>query len=120
MCYNLAMKVSDDFAVYVRDELLREVDGITIRRMFDGHGIYQRGVFVGLINDGVIFLKVDTENRHEFESRGSKPFVFTGHTGKSVTLSFWELPPEIMDDTQEIDSWISSAYEAALRSKKRT
>jgi DNA transformation protein len=111
------MKSNNDFAVYVRDEFLREVDGITIRRMFDGHGIYRHGVFVGLINQGIIYLKVDTVNQKDFEERGSKPFVYTGHTGKPVTLSFWELPAEIMDDSQEIVPWITGAYEAALRSK---
>lgn len=113
------MKTNDDFAMYVRDEFLREVDGITIRRMFDGHGIYRYGVFVGLINQGVIYLKVDGVDEKEYKERGSKPFVYTGHTGKEVALSFWELPAEIMDDSEEIGSWISRAYEAALRSKKR-
>lgn len=119
MCYNSGMTSKDDFALYVRDELLREVDGIVVRKMFDGHGIYRHGAFVGLINDGVIYLKVDAGNQKDFEERGSKPFVYTGHTGKPVTLSFWQLPAEIMDDSQEIVPWVAGAYDAALRSKKK-
>jgi DNA transformation protein len=113
------MTSNNDFAAYVSDELLREVDGITIRRMFDGHGIYRYGIFVGLINGGVIYLKVDDGNQRDFEERGSKPFVYSNHNGKQTTLSFWELPEEIMDDPQEIVSWITGAYDAALRSKKK-
>ena len=113
------MSSKDDFAKYVSDELLREVDGISIRRMFDGHGIYRYGIFVGLINHGIVYLKVDTGNQKKFEERGSKPFVYRSHSGKPTTLSFWELPPEIMDDAQEIVPWIIGAYEAALRSKKK-
>ena len=114
------MKSNDDFAVYVRDEFLREVDGITVRRLFSGHGIYLHGVCVGLITGDVIYLKVDDVDEKEYKDRGSKPFVYTGHTGKEVALSFWKLPDEIMDDSQEIVSWISRAYEAALRSKKKS
>lgn len=105
--------------MYVRDEFLREVDGITIRRLFSGHGIYQHGICVGLITGGIIYLKVDAADVNEYKERGSMPFTYTGHTGKRVSLSFWKLPDEIMDEQEEIGSWISRAYEAALRSKKR-
>ena len=67
----------------------------------------------------VEFLYSSDLNQKDFENRGSKPFVYTGHKGKQVALSFWELPAEIMDDAQEIVPWIIGAYEAALRSKKK-
>lgn len=112
-------KRDDRFKVFVETELLKDVDGIRIRRMFDGHGIYQHGVFIGLINGGTMYLKADAVSRKEFEEQGSKPFVYTGHTGKAVKLSFWEVPGSAMDDPAAIIPWIVSAYDASIRSKKK-
>jgi DNA transformation protein len=108
----------DSFKEYVEHELLREIHGISIRRMFNGHGIYLHGMFIGLINNGVLYFKVDSGNKKAYEEEGSKPFVYRGHTGKSVELSFWEVPPVVMDNPTGIASWVTGAYEAALRSKK--
>ncbi len=114
------MKTRDDsFKVYVESELLREVDGIAIRRMFDGHGIYLRGIFIGLINGGTLYLKVDRENQKDYEDEGSKRFVYRSHTGKPTTLSFWEVPSCAMDDPAAIVPWVMGAYAAVMRSKKK-
>ncbi len=109
----------DSFCEYVGSELLREVEGISIRRMFDGHGVYLRGVFIGLINKGVLYFKVDHGNKKEYEDEGSKPFKYMGHAGKSVALSFWEVPAVLMDNPTEIVPWVNKSYEAAVRSKKK-
>lgn len=113
------MQPDTGYIQYLTDELLREVDGITVRRMFNGHGLYRHGIFIGLVHDGIIFLKVDDVDKDEYERRGSKQFVYTGHTGKDISLSFWEIPADVADDAQEIVPWVMRAYEAALRNKTK-
>ena len=109
----------DSFKVYVESELLREVEGISIRRMFDGYGVYLRGVCMGLIHAGTLYFKVDDGNIELYADEGSKPFVYTGHTGKPIALSYWEVPAVVMDNPSEIVSWVSKAHEAAVRSKRK-
>lgn len=114
------MAINDDsFKVYVESELLRDVEGISIRRMFDGYGVYVRGICIGLINKGTLYFKVDDGNKEEYEAQGSKPFIYQGHTGKTVALSFWEVPASVMDNPSEIVEWVRKAYDAAVRSKKK-
>lgn len=109
----------DSFVAYVESELLRDVEGIVIRRMFDGHGVYLRRIFIGLINKGTLYFKVDDGNKNDYMDEGSKPFMYKGHMGKPVALSFWEVPATLMDNPTEIVFWVSKAYDAALRSKKK-
>ncbi len=105
---------------YIVEEVLREVPGITCRRMFDGWGLWKDGVFFGLIHDGRLYFKVDDQSKSEYESASSKPFIYKTFKGKKfVTLSYWEVPASIVDDAIEIVPWVTAAYEAALRSKKK-
>ncbi|HUD18977.1 MAG TPA: TfoX/Sxy family protein [Patescibacteria group bacterium] len=109
----------DSFKEYVEDELLREVDGISVRTLFGGHGIYRHGVCIGLIHSGMLYFKVDSVSQKDYEAEGSKPFMYTGHTGKTVALSFWEVPGIVADNPEAIYPWAIAAYEAALRAKKK-
>ncbi len=113
------MSTDYSFKEYVEHELLAEVDGISVRRMFDGHGVYRHGIFIALINEGTLYFKVDEVTQKDYEREGSKPFVYTGHSGKPVALSFWEVPASVADNPQEIQSWAIAAYDAALRAKKK-
>lgn len=112
------MPKDESFIHYVVDEVLREVPGVTYRRMFDGWGIYRDGVFFCLVHDGQLYFKVDDQTKSEYKACGSKPFVYTGHDGKAITLTYWEVPASVVDDAIEIVPWVIAACKAALRSKK--
>ena len=57
-------------------DMLSDLGDVRSRAMFGGHGIYHDGVMIGLIADGVFYLKVDDENRGTFEAEGCKPFTY--------------------------------------------
>ena len=42
-----------------------------------------------------------------------------GHKGKDVTLSYWELPAEIMEDRDELEKWIEKSVKAQINSKNK-
>lgn len=85
--------------------------------MFGGYGFYYQGVFFALIADGKLYFKVGDSNRKEFEAYHCLPFIYTGHKGKDVTMSYYELPADIMDDKTLILEWVEKS--AALGVKKR-
>ena len=59
---------------YLIDQLapLGDVRG---RPMFGGHGLYLNGAIVGIIDDEMLYLKVDAGNRAAFEAESMKPFT---------------------------------------------
>ena len=93
-----------DFADYVTQDLLAGLPGVRARAMFGGYGVYQDDVMFAIIVDDTLYFKVDDSNRKKYEKLGSKPFVYKSR-GKRVTMSYWELPAEAMDDRSEILRW---------------
>jgi DNA transformation protein len=85
--------------------------------MFGGAGLYRDGIMFGLASDGGIFLKADAETQGRFRAAGSRPFVYA-KGGKEITMSYWSMPEEALDDSDELRGWAELAFEAALRAPK--
>ena len=113
------MPKQDSFHEFVMSEVFREIQNVTSRKMFGGFGIYQNGLFFALIDDSELYFKVDEENRKDFEAQGSKPFVCKGHNGREVTMSYWLLPADVMEDTEKLKTWVEKSVGAARRAKKK-
>jgi DNA transformation protein len=80
--------------------------------MFGGFGYYKNGKFFGFVADGKLYFKVGNTNKKDYEERGSKPFVYRGHKGREIEMTYWELPADIMEDRESLEAWIDKAIEA--------
>lgn len=98
---------------YLRD-LFAGVGEVAVRRMFGGQGVYHDGLMIGLVADGVLYLKVDGESRPRFEAAGGMPFVNDGK-GKPVTMSYVTPPEGAVDDPDAFRPWAEAAIAAARR-----
>ena len=109
------------FCGHVLDEVLKGVRGITAQAMFGGYGIYREGRIFGIIANNKLFFKVDETNQLDYEEKGSKPFVYAQGNHKLTTMSYWEVPQEIMKDRAVLKVWVDRACEVSKRSsvKKR-
>lgn len=100
------------FAAYCA-ELLGAAGTVRVKRMFGGHGLYLDGLFVALVADDVLYLKVDDATRADFQAAGSRPFVYTGGA-RPVTMRYWSAPDEAMDSPAAMAPWARRALQAAL------
>ena len=107
------------FHEFVMNELFANIDGVTSRPMFGGWGIYRDGMFFALIDDGQLYFKVDESSKAAYQKYGSKPFVYTGHKGKAVTMSYYELPAEVMEKSELLQKYVETSVNVAKRSKKK-
>ncbi len=99
-------------------DLLADVPGITSRTMFGGWGIYKNRMFFGLISDGALYFKVGNGNRAEYEKMGSEPFAYYSER-KNITLSYWLVPEEILENRDVLSEWVENAVTEAQKTKKR-
>lgn len=67
------LKKDTSFHDFVRNEVFREIEGITSRHMFGGFGFYKDGYFFALIANGELYFKVDESNKKDYQDAGSKP-----------------------------------------------
>ena len=106
-----------EFAAYVV-ELMQSIGPVRARRMFGGHGIFLDGLMFGLIADSVLYLKADKETEIEFKARGLEAFTYN-KKGKEYKMSYYQAPEEALEDGEEMNSWATRAYGAALRAASR-
>jgi len=111
------MSDEQDFVNYLL-ELLEDFAGVSAKRMFGGHGLFRDGLMFGLVADSTLYLKVDKQNKPEFEARDLGPFMYEGKRGKPISMSYHQAPEEVLDNADDMIEWAESAYAAAVRSKK--
>ena len=111
------MSVSESFKTYVLEQLGRVRPDIRPRAMFGGVGVYAGDRIFGLIDDDVVYLKVDDGNREAFEAAGMGPFQPFGPGGE--VMQYYELPEGMLDEPDLLRPWVEGAVDVALRAKGR-
>ncbi len=97
-------------------ELLAPLGAARSRRMFGGHGLYVDDLFVAIIANDRLYLKVDVHTRPRFEAAGCEPFVYDGK-GRSVAMGYFSAPEEAIESPAPMQPWARLALEAALRAR---
>jgi len=111
------MSLSPEFTDYLH-ELFEPLGKVRVRRMFGGAGIFCEDLMFALVAREVLYLKVDDENRAQFEAEGLEAFSYESK-GKRVQLSYFRAPDETLDSPALMHPWARSALAAALRSARR-
>lgn len=97
-------------------EQMSPLGEITSRSMFGGYCLYCDGTVFALVANQALFLKADDENRGAFDARGLKAFrPFEG----PETMSYYEAPPEIFEDSDAMKHWCGGAVEAGRRAQAK-
>ncbi len=99
-------------------DVFRLFGPIDIKRMFGGHGLSREGLMFGLVSDDIVYLKADAVNKGYFEELGLPRFEYI-RKGQVATLSYFQAPEEIMDDSAEAAIWARRSFDAALRGDAR-
>jgi len=106
------MPVSEEYLDYVVDQL-GCVGEVVAKKMFGGVGLYHDGFFFGLIASDVLYFKVDDENRSDYETAGARPFQPYGN--ESYSMGYYEVPVDVLEDTDQLRMWTRGAVAAAAR-----
>ncbi len=85
--------------------------------MFGGVGIYSGDLFFALIDNDTLYFKVDDSNRPDFTSRKMEPFRPYGEDGE--TMSYYEVPADLLEDPDTLRAWAEKAIAVAARKKTK-
>jgi DNA transformation protein and related proteins len=100
------MAVTDGFRSFVLDQL-NELGDVTARSMFGGVGLYQRGIFFGIIARDVLYLKVDEATRPDYERVGME--AFRPYPDRPGTMQYYAVPIEVLESGIELTEWARKA-----------
>jgi DNA transformation protein len=111
------VSVSEGFRAFVLEQLARTTPALRARTMFGGVGLYSGDLFFALMDDDVLYFKVDDTTRARFEQRGMGPFRSAGDGGE--VMQYYEVPAEVMEDAEALAPWAAEAVEVARRARAR-
>lgn len=111
------MAVTHSYRTFVLDQLGRVAPKVRARSMFGGVGIYSADVFFAVIDDDLLYLKVDDTNRADFEARGLKPFQPFGEGGE--VMQYYQVAEDLLEDLDELRVWVDKAIAVALAKRAR-
>lgn len=113
------MSKQNAYHEYLMGDVFTRIDGISAKRMFGGFGYYKDGMIFAILSDEQLYFKVGDGNKKEYEDIGSKPFTYPMKDGRMSTLSYWELPIDILEDPDRLPEWIEKSVEESRKSKKK-
>lgn len=112
------MSKSKEFHQYLMSDVFQGIEGLSAKPMFGGYGYYMFGVIFAILDQDQIYFKVGEGNIEEFKKMGSKPFRYKMPNGKEISMSYWELPADILEDKDKLIVWIERSVEESKKSKK--
>ena len=108
----------DSFKEFVLDQLSALPD-VRAKAMFGAHGLYSGDHFFGILDEGRLFFKTDDTSEAEYTARGMDPFTYE-MKGKVMTMAYHEVPPDVLDQPQELTFWARKAIAIAAAKKTAT
>jgi DNA transformation protein and related proteins len=87
------------------------------RHVTCGVGIYAADRFFALIDDDVLYFKVDTQTRPTYEAAGMTPFQPYGPGGE--TMGYYRIPIDVLEDVDVLRSWVADAIAVAERAPQK-
>ena len=106
----------DSFKEFVLDQL-GALPEVRARVMFGAHGIYSGENFFGILDEGRLFFKTDAQSQADYTARGMGPFTYESK-GRVLTMSYHEVPPDVLESPPELVAWAQRAIAVAARGKE--
>ena len=107
--------MSERFVDFVTDQLA-QVPDLRAKRMFGGHGLYAGDRFFAIVMNGRLYFKTDDATRADYVGRGMEPFIYE-KARRTMTIKYFEVPPEVLENRDELTSWAAQAIQAAKGKK---
>lgn len=85
---------------------------IESKAMFGGLGLYLDGVFMGVVDDDRLFLKIDPQTEPAYVARGMETWSVSPN-------AYRELPEDVLNDPARCGEWLDAARDAAVRRKAK-
>jgi len=92
-------KKRDSFRDYVSEQL---GDGVEIRPMFGGYGLYRDDRFFGIVFKGRLYFRTGPQSRKTYLERGMKPFK---PNARMTLKTYFEVPADVLEERETLRAW---------------
>jgi DNA transformation protein len=113
----IAMSASTEYTAYVL-EMLEPIGPVSTGRFFGGVGILSGSVQFAMIMGNSLYFVVDDSTRPKYERAGMAPFSYTTKKGRVQVRKYFELPEDILTDSEQLRQWVNESRRIAAKDKK--
>lgn len=107
------MAVSESYKQFI-DEQLDLIEGVYGKKMFGGVGYFVDGKIFACIMGGVLRLKTDENTSKKYSDKGMEAYKVPG---KKMTMPYFEVPQEILENKELLREWSLEALEISKKKK---
>lgn len=86
---------------------------VSLRPLFGGHGVYRGETIFAIVFQDRLYLKVDECSKGLYLAREMGPFR---PNDRQTLKSYYEVPTEVLADTEALLSWAKEAIRAGMQS----
>ena len=110
------MASNSEFVEYVVDAMA-DFDCVEPKRMFGAYGLFCDEVMIAIVDEDVLYVRVDAVTDGQFDDELSPRFSYM-RAGRECFLPYRQVPDSAMDNRQELCRLAALALEAAHRKAK--
>lgn len=96
---------------------LSALPDLRAKAMFGAYGVYSGEHFFGILDEGRLFFKTDTQSQVDYTARGMGPFTYK-MKGKTMTMAYHEVPPDVLEQPSELVVWARKAIQLTVAKPK--
>ncbi|MDO4436188.1 MAG: TfoX/Sxy family protein [Cardiobacteriaceae bacterium] len=111
-----------EFMDYVIEQL-RPLQPISVKRMFGGSGLFYQQNMFALFYDEQLYIKADDISKALFIQEGCERFSYfitRDQRRQRIELNYYQIPDEVIDDSEALLYWAQLGIEASLRNFKKS
>jgi DNA transformation protein and related proteins len=108
------VSLSPDFKTFIVEQMAG-FGPVGVRPMFGGAAVQRDGLTFALLDDDVLYFKVNDETRGRFEAEGLGPFTYPSKKGEMVITGYYRAPARCLDDADDMRDWCRLAFDVALQ-----
>jgi len=74
--------------------------------------LYSADRFFAILDEGRLYFKASEATRADYQARGMGTFTYE-MKGREMAMSYYEVPPEVLEDRNEAIAWARKAIQLA-------
>ncbi len=99
--------IKNSFHDFIVFDIFANIQQVTSRRMMGGWCIYVQSIPISIIVDDNWYIKTkDNTLIQELVSHGSQKFEYTRKNGKIITMAYWVIPEDLLDQREYLETII--------------
>lgn len=100
--------MNSEFVDYIVGDVLGFLDNLSVKRLFDGYGIYRNGKIFAMTHDDMLYLKlIDSQKKLIKNLEGSTQFTYF-RNNKEIGLPYWSVPEDVLENSDMMMELIES------------